>query len=164
MEADAKDLGEHAKWLRLASEGGYPLAQVAFAQYQTHEMRRTKSDDGAKREDRRLLVAKAIRSRDPAVIWEIGSLSLGAVRSEDEEDPNLVHLSWFLAACQRGFDCSSQSDGVYMMCMFDRACQPYESVAEILRRTAGEELPALEASARWINEKIDAGDWESLGF
>ena len=29
---------------------------------------------------------------------------------------------------------------------------------------AADEFPEIEARARWISEKIDAGDWESLGF
>jgi hypothetical protein len=51
-----------------------------------------------------------------------------------------------------------------MMCIYDRACQPYETVADLIRRATQNDFPALETRARWINEKIDAGDWKALGF
>jgi hypothetical protein len=35
---------------------------------------------------------------------------------------------------------------------------------DIFRRARGDDYPEIEARARWINEKIDAGDWETLGF
>jgi len=49
-------------------------------------------------------------------------------------------------------------------CRYDPNCQPYESVADLFRRARGDDFPELEARARWISEKVDAGDWEALGF
>ncbi len=114
------------------------------------------------REQRRLMVAIAIRSRDPAVIWEVGNTPLGPPPEVGELSTD--HLPWYLAACQRGLDCSPQSETVRQMCRFDPSCQPYESATDILRRGNENEFPELEARARWVNEKIDAGDWEALGF
>jgi len=160
MESDAKDLGEPVEWLRLASDGGNPLAQVLFAQQQWRAT--IGADDAVKTDERRRLVAMAIRSREPEVIWEIGStpLELGP----DGAEVGAEYLSWYLAACQRGLDCSPQSDIVRQLCRFDPNCQPFESVADVLRRGNENEFPEIEARARTINEKIDAGDWEALGF
>ena len=120
--------------------------------------------DGAAREkESRRLASMAIRSRDPAVIWEIADSPLNKSGGDDEPD-GINDQAWFLAACQRGFDCSPQSNAVRGFCRYDQGCQPYESVSDIFRRANGNEYPQIEDRARWINEKIDAGDWEALGF
>lgn len=162
MESGLKDPGERSEWLRLSSEGGYPLAQVNFARYQAIEARKANSDDAASREERRRAVAKALRSRDPAVIWEIGNSPYITVPIDGE--PGWDSMVWSLAACLRGFDCSPQSEAVRLMCLYDRACQPYETVADIIRRVPDIDFPELEARARDLNEKMDDGDWEALGF
>jgi len=147
---------ERLEWLRLASKGGFPLAQVIDAQ------RPSRTDDPTV-DERRSLVAKAIRSRDPEVIFEIGNTVLDSpppAGGEIDRD----HLAWYLAACARGFDCAAQSEIVRELCRFDPTCQPYETLVDLVRRASGNDFPDLEARARWINEKIDAGDWEALGF
>jgi len=156
METDVKDLGERGEWLRQAAEGGYPLAQVIGARKQLFL-----GADPDKREEPRSLVAKAIRSRDPEVIWEIG---LAPLDIDPANEAVSDHRAWWLAACLRGFDCSPQSGWMWQMCRYDPNCQPYESWPDLLRRTSGNDFPEIEARARWINEKIDAGDWEALGF
>jgi len=160
MESEGKDFGERGEWLRLASDGGYPLAQVMAAKQQQIKGV-SAGDDAAKDKESRRLASMAIRTRDPQVIWEIADSQL---RSGAQGEADGDELAWFLAACQRGFDCSPQSDSVSAFCRYDPSCQPYESVADLFRRARGDDFPELEARARWINEKIDAGDWEALGF
>ena len=157
-----KEFGNRNDWLRLASDGGYPLAQVLFARYQWVEARKTNSDEAAGREARRLLLAEAVRSRDPEVIFEVGAAPYVTVALDAE--PAWDSNAWTIAACLRGLDCSPQSEIARMLCLYDRACQPYESVADILRRGNETEFPGIEDQAHWINEKIDTGDWEALGF
>ena len=164
METGAAELGERDTWLRLASDGAYPVAQVIDAQKQFRELVRTNGDDPTKREKRLSQVANALRSRDPEVIWELGDTVHGIGLEPEGDDPGWDNLAWNLAACLRGFDCSPQSEAVRMMCIYDRACQPYETVADLIRRATQNDFPALETRARWINEKIDAGDWKALGF
>jgi len=172
MELDARELGERLEWLRLAAQGGYPLAQVVAAQQLWRAV--GEADDAAKVEERRRLVAMAIRSREPEVIWEIGSTPLdfkrevieveGVKELVESNEYDLDHMAWWLAACTRGFDCSPRSEIVWQLCRFDPNCQPYETVTDLVRRASGNGFPEIEARARWINEKIDAGDWEALGF
>ncbi|HEU5135595.1 MAG TPA: hypothetical protein VFU13_10670 [Steroidobacteraceae bacterium] len=162
IETGAKDIGERREWLQRASDGGYPLAQILVARQQWLERAGTADDDAARYEESRRLASMAIRSRDPAVIWEIADSIFKGVEVAGEFGDDV--LAWFLAACQRGFDCSPKSDAVRAFCHYDRNCQPYESLADILRRTGGGDFPGNEARARQINEKIDAGDWEALGF
>ena len=169
MQLDARELGERLEWLRLAAEGGYPLAQVVAAQRQWQAMTPSENDNAERVEERRRLVAKAIRSREPEVIWEIGNTPLDFERRDDDEmgevaEYEVDHQAWWLAACARGLDCSPRSEIVSRLCRFDPGCQPYESVADILRRGNEAEFPEIEARARWISEKIEAGDWEALGF
>jgi len=166
FEAGANELGERRDWLRMSADGGYPLAQVFAARYLLRDLPRDRTnavnDTDANREQRRSLIAKAIRSRDPEVIWQVANTPLGVLDADGEVD--MEYMAWSVAACQRGFDCSPQSDAVRWACMWDRACQPFESLTDVLRRARGEEFTEIEARARWINEKIDAGDWEVLGF
>jgi hypothetical protein len=109
MESGAKDLGERGEWLRLASDGGYPLAQVIAAKRHRLEGGGT-GDDAARDKESRRLLSMAIRSRDPAVIWELGEMPTRNAGAEGDRDGEEV--AWFLAACQRGFDCTPQSDAV----------------------------------------------------
>ncbi len=162
IESDTKDFGERGEWLRRASDGDYPLAQVLVAKRQRLEGVGTTGDDTARYEESRRLASLAIRSRDPAVIWEIADSPFNGVAAESES--GVAVLAWFLAACQRGFDCSPRSDAVRVFCYYDLNCQPYESMVDIFRRVGGTDFPEAEARARRINEKIDAGDWEALGF
>ena len=163
FDSDTKDLGDRHEWLLQAAGGAYPLAMVVAAQRQWTQSVGRDNDDPEKAEQRRRLVAIAIRSREPEVIWEVGSTVLSS-----EEDPvgenEFDHSAWGLAACLRGLDCSHQAPWMWHMCRYDQNCQPYESWPDILRRTSGNDFPQIEARARWINEKIDAGDWEALGF
>ena len=161
VESEGKELGERSKWLQLASDGGYPLAQAIASHRKPDSSPSGHSEELTNSEEGRRLLASAIRSGDPEVLWEIGNFGLAPKLDDDLAVPE---LAWILAACQRGVDCSPQSDTVRAMCVYDPNCQPYESAADILRRTDGTGFPALEARARWINEKIDAGDWAALGF
>lgn len=160
-ESGASVLGKRSYWLKLASDGGYPLAQAIASHRDVDSPLSGDSEELANSEEGRRLLASAIRSGDPEVLWEIGNFAL-APKMDDELA--IPELAWSLAACQRGLDCSPQSDTVRAMCVYDPNCQPFESAADVLRRSDGTGFPALEARARWINEKIDEGDWEALGF
>jgi hypothetical protein len=172
LDTGVKELGDRHEWLRLASEGGYPLAQVLFAVHQASEARKAGTDDAAGREARRLKLAEALRSRDPEVIFEIGTALYitEAIKDETEgeeserEESRWDETEWVLAACFRGLACSPRSEIARRLCLFDRACQPFESVVDILRRGYPAEFPVMEEHAREINEKLDAGDWAGLGF
>ena len=162
MESGAPEFATRMEWLQRSAAGGYPLAQIIAAQQQWQGTIASNSDSAEKREQRRLMVASAIRSRDPAVIWEVGNTPLGPEPEDGELSTD--NVPWYLAACQRGLDCSAQSEIVRLICRWDPRCQPYESVTDVIRRGNENEFPEFEARARWINEKIDAGDWEALGF
>ncbi len=161
MESDEFNLDKRGGWLKMASDAGYPLAQAVASHTRFGKSFDTTSGEVAASENGRRLLSQAIRSGDPEVLWEIGAYGLAPDRSDDVENAD---LDWFLAACQRGLECAPQSDRVRMLCMFDTNCQPYESVVDVIRRANENDFQQHEARARWINEKIDAGDWAALGF
>jgi hypothetical protein len=161
VESGANDLGKRSDWLKLASDGGYPPAQAIASHRNVDLPLSGDSEELTNSEEGRRLLASAIRSGDPEVLWEIGNFALAP---KTDDDLAIPEQAWLLAACQRGLDCSPQSDAVRAMCIYDPNCQPYETVADVLRRADGTGFPDLEARARRINEKIDAGDWSALGF
>ena len=74
-------------------------------------------------------------------------------------------MIWLLAACERGYDCSRQSEWYKLRCSFDPACQPYENgVVDVARRDTGNRFPDVERRARELNEKLDQGRFDELGF
>jgi hypothetical protein len=162
METGTKEFGERGEWLRKASDGGFPLAQAVAANRRQLKGVSTTDDVAGRQKESERLLSLAIRSRNPEVIWEIARspISLQA----DGIDHDLNHFAWLLAACHRGLDCAAQSEVVMMVCRLDTSCQPYETAADIFRRWRADSFPEIETRARWINEKIDAGDWEALGF
>lgn len=158
LDADATEVGDRQQWLRLASKGRFPLALVSDAR---EVYRKSSLEPEFIQKKLHDLLAEPLLSRDPEVIWEIGDFPLVPDSNDEYENEG---MAWMIAACQRGLDCSPKSDAVETLCLWDYACQPYESVTDILRRAKGEEIVLIEARARWINEKIDAGDWAALGF
>lgn len=162
MEAGTKDFGDRGEWLLKAADGGFPIAQATAANRQWLKGVSATNDEAAREKESRRLLSLAIRSGDPEVVWEIARSPSGFQLEGGEPDAN--HFAWMLAACQRGLDCGAQSEPVMMACRLDTSCQPYETLTDIFRRWRAGYFPDIEARARWINEKIDAGDWEALGF
>ncbi len=109
------------------------------------------------------LLAVAIQSRDPVVLWNVGELQqlLNPTAAADANRINRV--AWDLVACRRGFDCGATASWVENTCSIDPRC-PGGSGEEILRYWAGDDLAAAEQQAIEISDKLDAGDWQGLGF
>ncbi len=144
--------GDSDDWLLAASNGGYPLAQVTLASELFGESL-IGADDNGKREEAKRLAALALRSKDPAVLWESADLVL--LYSHDGDDTSQQQWIWRVAACQRGYDCSPSGDW-RGYCRFDNACQPYETALDWIRRIHGEDFDEIEQKARELNAKLDA--------
>jgi hypothetical protein len=168
------DVENPVHWLRRAAQGMDPLA-LALAtgrvlvtsetatQTNAAELRLDQKElDQQKATLGRRQLGSALRSRDPEVIFEIAEvIHLSGAPDADRET---ISAEWRMAACLRGLDCSSSSEIVRGFCLWDRDCQPYESLPDVLHRHVGAGFPAVEARAREINALIDAGKWEELGF
>jgi hypothetical protein len=63
---------------------------------------------------------------------------------------------WRMAACQRGYDCSSNNEWLVWACRYDRNCQPYETMVDYIHRHRSEDFDEIEQKARDLNAKLDA--------
>lgn len=156
-ESDPARFGAIDDWLADAANAGYARAQAEWALWLLNTPEG--AQDVLTRQLARELAQKALASRDPAVFVPVSAV----IRGLSANDPNR-DASWFVAACQRGFDCSPGSEMTRMVCRFDTNCQPYESGLDLLRRHSGNEFDAIERGAREINAAIDAGRFEELGL
>jgi hypothetical protein len=156
-----EDFGDPKAWLQAAVEAGYPLAQVQKALQLQSQAKRDAANAQGLRAESRTLALEALASGDPAVMASIGRLA--AVTQPHEKKFDLAD-AWLLAACLRGFDCGEHSEYFPMWCRKDPACQPFETVADLMRRSYGAEFNAVESKALAINEYIDAGRFDNLGF
>jgi TPR repeat protein len=161
MESTDNELGEGEQWLQKAALGGHPRAQVHLAtELMTHSGNLPAEEARKSQEDARRLVRDALRSRDPAVIWDVGPM---AMLGNPGDQPDMEVMAWWLAACDRGLDCGASSDRARQMCRFAANCQPYESVGDLMLRSVPD-YAAVKDRARQINALIDAGDPQALGF
>jgi hypothetical protein len=110
------------------------------------------------------LLAAAVRSRDPIALWNVGELQhLLNPTLSDAENQNKM-LAWQLVACRRGYDCGPNAQWVVNACyLADMVC-PGRTGEELIQNQAGQRLAAVEQVAYDISDKLDAGDWQGLGF
>ncbi len=156
-DSDPARFGALDEWLVTAANAGYPRAQAEWALRLVNGA--TGTPDGGALERAREMARAALASKDPAVFVPVSSVIRGLSEQEANRD-----ASWFVAACQRGFDCSPGSEMTRIVCRFDTNCQPYESSLDLLRRHSGGEFETIERGARAINAAIDAGRFEELGL
>lgn len=162
MESGDEDLAEAESWLTRAAARGHPRAQIE----QAARMARTSANLPASRQDRSLAEARrmareSLASRDPAVIWKLGSLA--PLRGDARAGTDMDAAAFARAACERGLDCGPGSAAAEEWCRQVPDCQPSESVEDMLLRTSADPSRVAER-ARQINAQIDAGDWQGLGL
>jgi hypothetical protein len=162
MESDIDELGEPQQWLQLAASGKHPRAQAKLAGQLASRSQRLSGVAAARAQaDARALVRESLASRDPAAIWEMGALT--SLRADAAGGNDADAMAFAQAACDRGLDCSAGSEAAAQWCRLVPDCQPFESVQDLLLRSSANPA-ALADRARRINELIDAGDWQALGF
>jgi hypothetical protein len=79
-----------------------------------------------------------------------------AIRASDFDGSD-GQFDGLVAGCQRGLDCSPQSEFVARWCRGDPNCQPFEDVHAIVQRISPAEYGGIERRAREINQLIDQG-------
>jgi TPR repeat protein len=162
IQADPREFGIPDDWLRRASDARLPEAQAELAlKLFSGGLSGPGSADSPLPARAMKLLGRALRSRKPEVVWRAAELITLREQFNGTQDQM---FAWYLAACHRGLDCYAGGDLVRGLCTMDPACQPFESVADLLRRLAGNEFPAVERRADEINALIDAGRWAELGF
>lgn len=156
--ADVPPFGNSREWLDAATQSNYPMAQASAALGQALQGHQadTEAARGARDEARRLAL-DALRSRDPAVMAQMGDVA--ANLSRDPAEARRQQWAWPLAACMRD-GCESMEEWRRLFCNIDTQCQPFETPVDVIRRQAGNDFDAVEREARELNEKLDAGTLE----
>ena len=146
-----------------AVAAGSPGAIAMYASVLTSEYLQAQGE-GAKEELRgriESMARDALKSKRPeALFWLSGAIPMTMKATDEDENGG----SWqrddmesmlIIAACQRGFDCSAGSEAFTWMCQYDPACQPFESVVDLIRRRAGARFDAVQLRANELNQQLD---------
>jgi hypothetical protein len=157
MEGMRSELGDSRKWLEDAANNGQPVAMAALAKSQLIDISVGRRDKKAWAHARDLL-ASALVSKDPEVMWAIGEMQYAL---NDSEDSTKVQWAWWLAACERGYECGPQAILLEFTCRYEQ-CPPGETVVQYMRRLLQTDFPAVEELAREINANIDAEAWSDI--
>jgi hypothetical protein len=158
MEGPRSGLGDSRKWLEDAAAQGQPVAMAMLADAQIIETATGRRDKAAAAGAANLLLS-ALESKDPEVMWKIGDLQ-GFLKPDSEESAK-AQWAWWLAACDRGYECGPQALVMEFSCRYE-ACPPGETVVEYMKRFLQTDFPAVEDLAREINADIDAENWSEL--
>ena len=116
--------------------------------------------DGTRRNHQRdthPLAREAIRSKDPAAIFQLAYVETITGRSGTPED---VAGAWMLAACQRGLECGRASEQFQFLCNWDPACQQSETLVDLFRRRP--RFDEFQRLANELNAKLDANRFAEI--
>jgi hypothetical protein len=105
----------------------------------------------------RALAKEAIRSKDPEAIFHLAFVESITGRTGTPED---VAGAWMLAACQRGLECGSTSEGFQFFCKWDPACLPSETLVDLFRRRP--RFDDFQRLANELNAKLDADRFDEI--
>ena len=162
-----KDFGVAENWLRLATEQGQPLALATTAEKlltipeELAESADAEAARSAAAKDAISMFLTALKSKDPEVVWKIGEIQ--SLLDGTDEERNLKQWAWWLAACQRGYDCKNSS-WLEFSCRFDHLCAQDTDATDYIRRSTGLDFPEIERRAKQINADIDSESWDALGL
>jgi hypothetical protein len=153
--------GTSQEWLAASAGSDFPLAQVNSAlNFAMQGHQRSDADKAlAARDEARRLALESLRTRDPKVMAQMGSVAAN-LAGDDAAAARKAQWVWPLAACLRETHCESMADWMRLFCNIDTQCQPFETPVDIIRRQAGNDYDEIERRARELNEKIDAGTLE----
>ena len=164
--------GSADEWLARAARAGQPEAVLATATriFLESEMvlespLRKPNGEAYTLDDARAMVRSAARSGHPTVLFELGELGLLMRPDQADADGVQENFAWRYVACLRGLDCSAQAEWHRGYCLADPDCKADEPGMDYLRRMALQRgITDLELRASVMVEKIEAGDWKSLGL
>lgn len=156
---------DYDQLLHSASKAGYPRAQVNVALFRVGR--------GANGTAEAInLTRQALRSDDPEVVMAAARVALSINTPDYDLEPDqiptanarasLALYGWQAAACLRGADCGPETGWVRRWCRRDKACQPFETGMDLLRRAEPERFDVIMMRAREINDLIDAGRWDEI--
>jgi hypothetical protein len=178
----ADDLGTAGEWLALATKAKQPQAMALTAEDLLWNMNRNamfhNALAGVNPEpvvtdpaldttlDPRKLLLEAIPSNNPDVYYAIAHNAL--LLFPGNPDALTLYYSWMLVACQRGLDCSKNSELAGFNCSHNiDACNQFKSPGDYALWLASNDrvdLSQVETHAADITANLDAGQYDSLGL
>ena len=160
LKESTHSFGAGDDWLFAANSKHFPLANMEMAQRLWGQSVKAQGNphDALPDEAQRLALL-ALRSKDPEVLFQFGDLT-GMFR--DVDSASQEQWVWRLAACQRGYDCSSSAEWLRAFCRFDRNCQPYEGGVDFIRRNNPGDFEEIDTLARDLNAKLDADQFDQV--
>jgi hypothetical protein len=156
--------------LKRAADAGSPVAQATLADEMRGEVL-SAQDPASKARiegDMRALARQALRSKDPAVLFELAGVAATRVKPTEVDvnggswQVDDVYSVWIIAACQRGYDCSLDDEGFRYVCHLDFACQPFDTIVDMLRRGRPDNFHELQLRASDLNAKLDANRCDEI--
>lgn len=172
LNQDASAFGTSAEWLAQATNLGQPDAQSTTAEKAlVQEQLNNVSKAGgvlpttkpiSPNATARQLLSYALQSGDPYAMWVIGEVQ--GMLNPSGTDTNEERLAWWLAACQRGYDCGTTANWVMAICRSNITCTAGNNGEDAIQSLAGNKWPVVQQRAQAINDKLNAGDWKALGF
>lgn len=174
LGGDSTDLGNASEWLSEAMEAGQPQAQADTAldrivqqQIQVAQQTATGSsssfDSSPDGQDPRALLRLAVESKNPDVLFAVGGAQ--GYLLPPGSDTKVSQLAWYLVACQRGLDCSANSDWVRISCATTiTLCAGLNSSIPFVQILAGQDWNSVQEYASEINAKLDSNQWGDLGL
>jgi hypothetical protein len=148
-------------WSQRAVELGDPIALMNRA-LRSAASRSTMDDEEKASALRRALlddVRHVVGSGEPRVLFMIGTLMSQPAITESAE----VGLSWQLAACESGYDCSNANPDFGFGCVEVGACVAGLTFPDTIQRDLGPvRYATVYASAQDILYKTRSGDWDGL--
>ena len=171
LNRDASGFGASAEWLAQATNLGQPDAQSTTAEKALvqEELNKVSRAGGvlpvtkpiSPNASPRQLLSYALQSGDPYAMWVIGEVQGMLNRSGTDKAEG---LAWWLAACHRGYDCSTTADWVVAMCRTNITCTVGNNGEDVIQALAGDKWSAVQQRAEVINDELNAGNWKALGF
>jgi hypothetical protein len=156
--ADLSPLKTYSDWLDQSAKAGYPPA--VFMQADLMLKPNLLSGDSAEIERARQLAISASASADPAVLF--GMAEFVDLTGKTPEQAGQLISAWWLVACERGYDCSAQSDVARSTCTVDPQCANAPTVVEELQRVNGAKFDEIQQLAELIGAAIDSGDVHAI--
>jgi hypothetical protein len=159
--AEAHPFGSANEWLEAAQRAGHALAMIDSAKLLATKAAVSGTIDAANsRKEAVRLAMEALASREPEVIFKFGDLA--TLFFGDTERASEMQWVWRLAACDRGYDCTSSAEWLKFQCRFDYNCQPNDDGVEYIRRNNSQNFDSIQSKAKDLSASLDANDLAGL--
>lgn len=155
---DMSILRSYHEWLSSAASAGYAPAQ--FMEADLILKQKVLQGDPAELEKAREMAASASMGADPAVLF--GMADFVDASGKTREKAGQLIAAWWLLGCQRGYDCTSDSDAAYSVCSADPQCANRPTIQEHLQWSYGAQYVDVEQLAEQIGLAIDSGNVEAV--